>query len=193
MRHVHVEPLPVDRAIARWIANHTTPPVEQTARVLTWAADERILYGWTVCLWAAAKFRGRSERIRADHLIACAVAANVLPHLLKAIVDQKRPDRCVVHGPGRGIPHSGRAWDAFPSGHAVHVGALASALSWMHPQRSRLIWGVGGLLAATRIIVLAHWASDVVAGLATGIAVERLLRPVTRARLHRHRPPVHPT
>lgn len=104
MRHIHIEPLAVDRAIARLIANHTTPSVEQGARALTWVADERILYGWTACLWVAAKYRGHSDRIRADHLIACVVAANVLPHLLKAIVDQERPDRCMVHGPRGGFP-----------------------------------------------------------------------------------------
>lgn len=70
----------------------------------TWVADERILYGWTACLWVAAKYRGHSDRIHADHLIACVVAANVLPHLLKAIVDQERPDRCMVHGPRGGFP-----------------------------------------------------------------------------------------
>ena len=192
MRHIHIEPLAVDRAIARLIANNTTPSVEQGARALTWIADERILYVCTACLWATAKYRG-SDRIRADHLAACVVAANVLPHLLKAIVDQKRPDRCMVHSPRRGIPRSGRAWDAFPSGHAVHVGALASGLSWMHPRHIRLIWGVGGLLAATRVIVLAHWASDVVAGLAAGIAIERLLRAVAKTRLRRsHLPATRP-
>jgi undecaprenyl-diphosphatase len=31
-------------------------------------------------------------------------------------------------------------------------------------------------MSLTRIVVLAHWASDVVAGFALGIALERLLR-----------------
>jgi undecaprenyl-diphosphatase len=36
-------------------------------------------------------------------------------------------------------------------------------------------------LSLTRIALLAHWASDVVAGFALGAAVERLLRPWTLA------------
>jgi hypothetical protein len=32
----------------------------------------------------------------------------ILPHLLKRLIDQKRPDRCMVHGPRRGIPRSVR-------------------------------------------------------------------------------------
>jgi hypothetical protein len=37
---------------------------------------------------------------------------------------------------------------------------------------------VGGLVL-TRIVLLAHWTSDVVAGLAVGVAIERALRSVT--------------
>jgi membrane-associated phospholipid phosphatase len=183
MRHLRVEPLPIDRTAARFIADRTTPAVERGARVLTWAADEHLLYALTAILWIAARRGDRSKRIRADHLALCVVTANILPHLAKAVVDQERPDRCEVHGPRRGIPRSGRAYDAFPSGHAVHVGALASALSWIYPRYGGLFWTAGGLLAATRVLVLAHWASDVVVGLAAGIAVERLFRPFTRSRL----------
>src|SRR4051812_15803686 len=125
MRHLHVEPLPIDRATARLIADRTTPEVERGARVLTWAVDEHLLYALSAVVWIAARRAGsspnpRAKRIRADHLALCVVAANILPHLAKAAVDQERPDRCEVHGPRRGIPRSGKAYDAFPSGHAVH-------------------------------------------------------------------------
>jgi membrane-associated phospholipid phosphatase len=38
---------------------------------------------------------------------------------------------------------------------------------------------LGAGLVLTRVVLLAHWASDVVAGLALGALVERLLRPLT--------------
>jgi undecaprenyl-diphosphatase len=38
---------------------------------------------------------------------------------------------------------------------------------------------VGTGLVLTRVILLAHWASDVIAGLAVGALTERLLRYVT--------------
>jgi undecaprenyl-diphosphatase len=34
-------------------------------------------------------------------------------------------------------------------------------------------------LCATRILILAHWASDVVAGFVMGVALDRILRLVT--------------
>jgi len=79
----------------------------------------------------------------------------------------------------RGIPLSGKRLDAFPSGHAVHIGALASAATVLSPVRRNVVWAVGGGLVLTRIVPLAHWTGDVVAGLTVGVLTERLLRLVT--------------
>jgi undecaprenyl-diphosphatase len=86
----------------------------------------------------------------------------------------------MVHGRRHGIPRSGKAYDAFPSGHAMHVGAVASAVSRAYPKWAPIAWGLGGLIAATRIVVLAHWMTDVLAGLAMGALVERSLRPLSK-------------
>ena len=48
------------------------------------------------------------ERRQTDHLALSIVVTAILPHLLKRLIDQKRPDRCMVHGPRRGIPCSGK-------------------------------------------------------------------------------------
>ena len=76
----------------------------------------------------------------------------------------------------RGIPFSGKREDAFPSGHALHMGALASAAGTLPPGPRRAIQALAAGLSLTRIVVLAHWASDVVAGFALGAVLERLLR-----------------
>jgi undecaprenyl-diphosphatase len=74
------------------------------------------------------------------------------------------------------VPFSGKPLDAFPSGHAIHVGALASAATVLPPAKRNLVWSIGTGLVLTRIVLLAHWTSDVIAGLAIGAVVERLLR-----------------
>ena len=71
---------------------------------------------------------------------------------------------------------SGKREDAFPSGHALHMGALASAAGALPPRPRRPIRAFAVGLSLTRIVVLAHWASDVVAGFALGAVLERLLR-----------------
>ena len=74
---------------------------------------------------------------------------------------------------------SGKRDDAFPSGHALHMGALASAAGPLPAGPRRAIRALAVGLSLTRVAILAHWASDVVAGFALGAGLERLLRPWT--------------
>jgi membrane-associated phospholipid phosphatase len=179
MTLITVPPTRTDVTIANFIASHTDRPAEKTAEVLTWGADEHILSAGALLWWLYARGQSPPRRRTADHILLTTLAASVLPHLLKTAFDQQRPDRLTVRGHWRGVPISGRQFDAFPSGHAVHVGALASAASRLPRRQRNLVWLVGAGLVATRVLLLAHWTSDVVAGLAIGATMERLLRICT--------------
>jgi undecaprenyl-diphosphatase len=98
---------------------------------------------------------------------------------MKLIFDQTRPDRRKVLGHVHGVSFSGKRDDAFPSGHALHMGALASAAGALPPGPRRAIRAIAVGLSLTRVAILAHWASDVLAGFALGVVLERLLRPWT--------------
>ena len=176
-----VEPTVLDHAIARVIARHARPPVEKGAEVLTLAADEQVLLIVVGGLFIASLFGSARQRRAGAYLAANAAVSSVVPHLLKRLIDQRRPDRSVWR-PGRGIPRSGRPYDAFPSGHAMHIGALASAFTRLYPRLGPMVWGLGSVIAATRVILLAHWASDVLAGLALGALIERALNAIWGAR-----------
>ncbi len=95
---------------------------------------------------------------------------------MKLLFNQTRPDRRTVLGHVHGISFSGKRADAFPSGHALHMGALASAAGTLPAGARRAIRMLAVGLSLTRVVVLAHWASDVVAGFALGAILERLLR-----------------
>jgi membrane-associated phospholipid phosphatase len=173
---VTVKPTVADVAISRAIARNTAPAPEKVARALTWGADEKVLLVLAATGWLAS--RGCDEPLRraGNHALLVTVGASLLPHLMKTLFDQTRPDRRTVLGHIRGISLSGKRKDAFPSGHALHMGALASAAGALPagPRRTVRMFAVG--LSLTRIVVLAHWASDVVAGFALGAILERLLR-----------------
>jgi undecaprenyl-diphosphatase len=111
-----------------------------------------------------------------NHALLVTVAASLLPHGLKSVFDQTRPDRITVLGHLHGVSLSGKRKDAFPSGHALHMGAMASAAGTLPPLPRRAIRTLAIGLSLTRIVVLAHWASDVVAGFTFGAVMERLLR-----------------
>ena len=163
-------------AVARTIARDTGPAVEKVARALTWGADEKVLLVLVAAGWLAS--RGGGERLRraGNHALLVAVAATLLPHGMKLLFNQTRPDRTTVLGHVHGISFSGKREDAFPSGHALHMGALASAAGTLPAGSCRAIRMFAVGLSLTRVVVLAHWVSDVVAGFAVGAVLERLLR-----------------
>jgi undecaprenyl-diphosphatase len=71
--------------------------------------------------------------------------------------------------------------DSFPSGHALHLGAFAVASRLIVPRRWRWVVWLGAFgLASTRVILLAHWLSDVLAGLTLGAVLERAVDRVLR-------------
>jgi membrane-associated phospholipid phosphatase len=176
MALVKIRPTRADIALANAIANHTDPVAETAAEALTWGADEHVLVALAAAWWLYCRNRNARARRASDHVLLTTVVASALPHVLKTVFDQERPDRTTIRGHWRGIPLSGNRCDAFPSGHAVHVGALASAASTLPPRQRYTIWSLAAGLVLTRVVLLAHWASDVAAGLAIGVVIERVLR-----------------
>jgi undecaprenyl-diphosphatase len=174
-----VRPTKPDRWVASAIASHTNPRTEQAAEVLTWGADAHVLCLFAAGWWLYCRDENAECRRASNHVLLSTLAASLLPHLLKTVFNQERPDRETLEGHFRGIPFSGKKYDAFPSGHAVHIGALASAATLLPPRQRNAVWGIGGALVLTRIILLAHWVSDVAAGLAVGALLERTLRLFT--------------
>ncbi|MBV9523413.1 MAG: phosphatase PAP2 family protein [Alphaproteobacteria bacterium] len=173
---LHLPPTRPDLAVARAVARRATKPIERTLGVVTWLADEKVLLAASLAVWAYCRFGLRSPPARrcGDQIICSTAVAAALPHVAKRFVDRERPDRRVVGAHRHGIPRSGNRWDSFPSGHAVHLGALAATISRLGPPRLRpLVWSVAAMLAATRILLLAHWPSDVAAGLALGVGLDR--------------------
>jgi len=181
MALVTIQPTAADKTIANAIACRTTPALEEAARFLTWGADEKIVLALAVGAWLYAARRPTLQPA-ANHVLLVSLLSSVLPHLLKRAVNQTRPDRLTVEGHWRGVPLSGRSRDAFPSGHAMHMGALASAAGLVAQPQRGIARGLAMVLSVTRIVLLAHWASDVVAGFAVGALLERLIRPMTLGR-----------
>ena len=171
------------------IARDTGPAPEEVARALTWGADEKVLLVLAAAGWLASRGRGEPLRRAGNHALLVAVAASLLPHGMKLLFDQTRPDRRTVLGHVHGISFSGKREDAFPSGHALHMGALASAAGTLPAGPRRAIRALAVGLSLTRVVVLAHWASDVVAGFrarshprADPPAVDRAIRSILRRR-----------
>jgi undecaprenyl-diphosphatase len=181
MKPLRLSALDIDRRVAQLIARNRSRRFERPLQWLTLGADERLLLPAVSLYWLLSRDRGGAHARRANHILLTMVTTAILPHLMKGVVDQERPDRREIHGHRHGVPRSGKALDAFPSGHAVHMGALASALSRLVPRHRFLIWSLTTSLAMTRVVLLAHWLSDVAIGETLGIAIENLLHTFDRS------------
>jgi membrane-associated phospholipid phosphatase len=180
MALITVYPTNIDERIARQVASRTNRRAERIAGAITWGADEHVLLALAAMGWIYTRGLGESEKRFGTHVFACSIASTLLPHIMKLLIDQERPDRLTISGHLRGVPISGNAKDAFPSGHALHVGGLASAATLLPPKYKSAIWALGAVLVATRVILLAHWFADILAGLALGVCVDRAIRPLTK-------------
>ena len=179
MAWITVPPTKSDRRVAKALARHTSGGTERAAQALTWGADEHVLCVLAAAWWLYCRNRRPDLKRASTHVLATTIASSLLPHLLKRVFDQERPDRKTLFGHFHGIPFSGKTYDAFPSGHAVHMGALASAATELPRRQRSAVWGLSAGLVLTRVVLLAHWASDVAAGLVVGAGLEQALRFVT--------------
>jgi undecaprenyl-diphosphatase len=188
---VRLAPTWADSVIAHLMVRWATPRREQVLKTLTYLADEKLMLAGASALWLDTRLRARDARTRhhADRLLVAVALAGAVPHLFKHVIDRRRPDRVVVHGPRHGVPRSGNALDSFPSGHAVHLAAAVPMLRALAPPVLRpFVWPAALALAATRIALLAHWPSDVAAGLVVGAALDGLAgRALAGPRIRRGR------
>ncbi len=70
---------------------------------------------------------------------------------------------------------------SFPSGHASAAGFAATTLtSWDGPASAVLWWPIAAVVATSRAYVRIHHASDVIAGMAVGVALAKLARRLVR-------------
>ena len=110
--------------------------------------------------------------------IFCAVAlSNLVTEVLKYSIGRGRP---FVGGEANAFHFShfagNPAYYSFPSGHATTAFALALAVSAVWP-KARVAMAVYALIiAATRLVLLAHHPSDVVAGAMVGIVGAMFVR-----------------
>jgi hypothetical protein len=98
MALITVRPTQLDKDIARGVARHADVPIERAAEVLTWGADEHLLIAAAMVGWLVTRKSEEPLRRLSTHFLLCSLSSAVLPHILKALIDQERPDRLTVSG-----------------------------------------------------------------------------------------------
>ena len=98
-------------------------------------------------------------------------------NIIKIAVGRARPHLFFEKGiTGIDPPGLDAAWRSFPSGHASTLIALALAAGYFLPRHRVLFLIVGALLASTRVLVNAHFVSDVLFAGAVSLFVTSYLQ-----------------
>lgn len=173
----------VDERVARWARGHAlekSAPIQAATEVgeSTWW-----LVGAAV-LFALCALRKRHNAARWAFAFFVAIAGSGLAgNLLKLIFGKARPERLFEAGFFGFTPFSyGHDVNSFPSGHATTFGALAMMCALLFPRAGWIAIPLGALGASTRVLIQAHYVSDVCAGFALGMLGALLVFVVWRRR-----------
>lgn len=136
-----------------------------------------------VVLIASAAMQGTARALllglgtRLQFLFLAVLTPVLSGEVMKWVVGRGRP---FVGGEANAFNFShfagGEAFASFPSGHANAAFALAFAVSALWPQSRFLMLAYALLICATRLVLLAHHPSDVVAGALVGVIGAMVVR-----------------
>ena len=158
-----------DLALSRWLQDWRTPGLDRAMVAVTMLGDHEVLTVTALGAGAWLAWR-RAWRALGAGALAMALTAAFVP-LAKTALGRARPVADL---------YAGADAFAFPSGHATGTAVLAGLLAVLLARGLRWRAGaaVAGALGAlalavalSRVVLGAHWPSDVAAGLAFGAAL----------------------
>lgn len=121
------------------------------------------LRGWAQAVWL-------SFGTRAQFVFFAVLVPVWVGEILKGIIGRGRP---FVGGQANAFNFSYLSWDeaysSLPSGHATTAFALAFAVGALWPKARAVMFGYAIVIGVSRLVLLAHHPSDVVAGALTGV------------------------
>jgi undecaprenyl-diphosphatase len=138
--------------------------------LVTFGLGTCLVFVSSVFVQSTARTRMLALSGRFAFLFLAVLIPNVVGEILKGVIGRGRP---FVGGAPDAFHYSHFAWTeayaSFPSGHAVTAFALAFALASLAPKWRVTIWAYAVLIAITRLVLLAHHPSDVLAGALVGV------------------------
>lgn len=166
---VVVTHLTLDVPVAR-IAWAYNPAQFMILRLITETGEGQWWLGSAAIVFVIAALTRRHNLARWAALMLIAVGTSgVLANVIKVLVGKTRPALFFETERFGFEPWSfTHHYNSFPSGHATTFGAGAMVLALAFPRARLLFFAVGLVGALTRCALLAHYLSDVVAGLALG-------------------------
>jgi membrane-associated phospholipid phosphatase len=152
--------LPADAFVRDALLRAASDPMRAVMRVVNAAGDYRLLLPGTLLMFVAFPQTRRRWLV----WIALMLVAAAGPDVLKVVIGRSRPEETSM---------------GFPSGHATAAAAYFGALIYLAGplrRRRRALLRTGAVLmilavGVARVMLRAHWPSDVLGGMAFGLAL----------------------
>ena len=168
----------VDIPVAQWAHRLPGSGLFRVAQVLPDFGDSA---GYLVVTGVCALLLSRFQRYRlrarqALYLFLGVALSGLSADLLKLVFARSRPVLLFESGIyGFHWFQFGYVWNSFPSGHATTMGALAAAVAVLFPRARVPAAVLAAVIASSRIVVNAHYLSDVVMGFTWGACAVMIL------------------
>jgi undecaprenyl-diphosphatase len=118
--------------------------------------------------------------VRLEFIFVAIALPGLIVTVVKRLIGRVRPS---AMGPFAYMPFSWRPdYAGMPSGHATTAFAVAVALGAIWPRARPLLWLYAVVIALSRVVISAHYVSDVVAGACVGGFTALLIRSFFAAR-----------
>lgn len=188
----------LDQPIAQWISQEHLLWVRANAREVTDFALGEYWFGLSLVvmiLTYALKFaaRGRSVafleqllnlRRWAIHFFCALLGAGIFLQLCKHIIGRQRPHLSPEYDPLVFQPLTA-AWHfhSLPSGHAQVMFTVASVFTLLWPRWAAGFYAAATFFALTRVLILQHFLSDIVAGALVGYFGSLFIRDLLKKKV----------
>lgn len=169
----------IDIPLARFIHSLETPWLRSAGEVLEELGKSHWVLGYCLVTIAIAWRSMRDVAHRHIEFFLSVAISGIGANIIKVIACRPRPMLMLTEGITQWDPLAFRMeylWNSFPSGHATTGLAIAISGSAAWPRLRWFFWPLGIAIAVARMIVDAHYLSDVMAGAMLGAVVAVTLR-----------------
>ena len=175
IRSAEQELLRADDTARRLFEPYTKSRPMRAVDLLSKAGDQPEVRLVSCALIAAGTLLNNDRLVRAGaRMIIAHEAATLTKDLVKSQIDRVRPRSAASRKqkvPKKGN-HTAKEKTSFPSGHSAGAIAAARAFAREFPEYAAPSIGAASVIAVAQVLRCAHYPSDVLAGLAIGLAAE---------------------
>ncbi len=160
----------IDRTLAIYFHEHHL--LTALFKVITKLGQSEYYLLPALALYLACKSDNPSKARYALFLFLAVFLSGLVAVFIKVTLARYRPELLFAHNLyGFDWFHLGHAYLSFPSGHSTTAFSAMSALALIFPRYTKQFLLLATLIALSRVILTAHYLSDVIAGALLGYSI----------------------